>query len=184
MDIRIRHLQVEDDYKAVHEMLNSQTVINGTMRLPHASLAYTRQRLAAKEDAIMLVVTADEEVVGYAEMITYPHVPRHRHVGDINLIMVREGWQGKGIGRLLMTKLIELADQWLQITRLALTVWADNERAIQLYCQMGFEIEGTMPAYVFRAGRYVDAYMMGRLLPRRNCPDQQALQANWLKAVR
>lgn len=165
MNIHIRHLQPEDG-TAVHEMCSSQTVINGTMRLPYQSLAYTKTRIADAEGTVKLVALLEDEVVGYSELITYPNVPRHRHAGEINMIMVREGWQGRGIGRQLMGAMIDLAEQWLQITRLSLTVWADNENAIHLYQQIGFTIEGTMPAYVFRAGGYVDAHIMGRLSPK------------------
>jgi L-amino acid N-acyltransferase YncA len=41
----------------------------------------------------------------------------------------------------------------------------DNLDAIALYESFGFEIEGTMPAYVWRKGAYIDAHVMGRVLP-------------------
>ena len=166
MKLSIRHLQSED-MDAIHEMLGSWTVINGTMRLPYPSVTYTRKRLEPAEGVIQLVAIADDEVVGFSELITYPNVPRHRHAGEVNMIMVREGWQNQGVGRELMLAMIDLADQWLQLTRLSLIVWTDNERAVHLYQQMGFEIEGTMPEYAFRAGGYIDAYLMGRLSPNR-----------------
>ena len=166
MNISIRHLQPED-VNAVHEMCSSQTVINGTMRLPYQALDYTRRRVEPVDGIIRLVAVADEEVVGYSELITYPNVPRHRHAGEVNMIMVREGWQNQGVGRQLMEAMVDLADQWLQITRLSLIVWTDNHRAVHLYQEMGFEIEGTMPEYAFRAGTYIDAYQMGRLSPNR-----------------
>ena len=128
MNIQIRHLQPED-VTAVHQMCSSQTVIDGTMRLPYQSLAYTKERVAPANGTIKLVAVLDEEVVGYSELITYPNVARHRHVGEINMIMVREGWQGRGIGRQLMAAMIDLAEQWLQITRLGLIAWTDNKNA-------------------------------------------------------
>ncbi|WP_420629151.1 GNAT family N-acetyltransferase [Candidatus Leptofilum sp.] len=166
MTILIRHLQ-EEDATAVHEMCSKQSVINGTMRLPYQSFAYTKQRVAPVNGVVRLVAVADDRVVGYAELITYPNVPRHRHCGEVNMIMVHEDWQNHGIGRQLMAALLDLADQWLQLTRLSLIVWTDNDRAIHLYKQMGFQIEGTMPEYAFRAGRYIDAFQMGRLSPSR-----------------
>ena len=183
MSILIRHFQT-DDVTAVHEMCSSQTVINGTMRLPYQSLEYTRQRVEPKEGVIRLVaVTADDEVVGYSELITYPTVPRHRHVGEVNMIMVREGWQNQGIGRQLMHGMIDLADQWLQITRLGLIVWTDNERAIHLYQEMGFVVEGTMPHYAFGAGEFIDAHMMGRLRPSPQNKRQNVVEMKQLAFV-
>jgi putative acetyltransferase len=62
-----------------------------------------------------------------------------------------------------MTALLELADNWLNVIRLELTVFVDNERAIALYRKFGFEIEGTHRAYALRAGRYADTYAMARI---------------------
>ena len=62
-----------------------------------------------------------------------------------------------------MTALIDAADKWLDLRRIELTVFADNERAIRLYERFGFEREGIMRAYAFRDGRYADGVMMARL---------------------
>jgi putative acetyltransferase len=76
---------------------------------------------------------------------------------------VPSAWQGKGVGSALMSVLCGFADGWLNVIRLELTVYSDNERAIALYRQFGFEIEGTHCAYALRAGRYVDALAMARI---------------------
>lgn len=58
---------------------------------------------------------------------------------------------------------LELADNWLNLTRLELEVYTDNEAGIHLYERFGFEIEGTLRQHAFRDGRYVDSYTMARL---------------------
>jgi putative acetyltransferase len=58
---------------------------------------------------------------------------------------------------------IDLADKWLNLTRLELEVYADNEPAIRLYERFGFEREGVLRQHAFRDGRFVDAIVMGRL---------------------
>lgn len=78
---------------------------------------------------------------------------------------VHDEWQGKGIGTALMRAGVELADNWLNLMRLELEVYADNEPAIRLYRRHGFELEGTLRQYAFRDGRYVDSYLMARLRP-------------------
>ena len=55
------------------------------------------------------------------------------------------------------------ACRWLNLTRLELTVFTDNARAIALYKRCGFEIEGTLRQYAFRDGAFVDAYGMARV---------------------
>jgi putative acetyltransferase len=62
-----------------------------------------------------------------------------------------------------MKAAIELADKWLNLSRLELTVYTDNEPALRLYKKLGFEIEGTHRKYAFRDGAYVDAHAMARV---------------------
>ena len=58
---------------------------------------------------------------------------------------------------------VGLVDNWLAIRRLELTVYTDNDRAIRLYERFGFEREGIMRAYAFRAGGYADVIAMARV---------------------
>jgi putative acetyltransferase len=78
---------------------------------------------------------------------------------------VHDEWQGKGIGTALMLAAVDLSDNWLNLRRLELEVYTDNESAIRLYERFGFEREGTLRQHAFRNGRYVDAYLMARLRP-------------------
>jgi putative acetyltransferase len=59
--------------------------------------------------------------------------------------------------------MIELADKWLNLTRLELEVYTDNEPAIRLYKKFEFVIEGTHINFAYRDGHYVDAHFMARL---------------------
>lgn len=67
------------------------------------------------------------------------------------------------MGSRLLATAIELADNWLNIKRIELTVYVDNERAINLYRKFGFEVEGEAKAYAFRNGCFVDVYHMARI---------------------
>ena len=57
----------------------------------------------------------------------------------------------------------QLADRWLNLSRLELHVYIDNEPALRLYKKLGFEIEGTHKKYAFRDGAYVDSHSMARV---------------------
>ncbi|ANY77849.1 GNAT family acetyltransferase [Microvirga ossetica] len=80
--------------------------------------------------------------------------------GNISLVVEKDG---RGIGTRLLRELIEIADDWLNLRRIELTVYVDNARAIALYERHGFEIEGTHRDYAFRGGAFVDAYAMARV---------------------
>jgi putative acetyltransferase len=81
-------------------------------------------------------------------------------------IAIASGFQGRGLGRRMMARLLDWADNWGGVLRIELNVQADNERAIALYKSLGFAEEGRHRSYALRNGRYVDSLSMGRLHPQ------------------
>lgn len=162
--LKIRRAE-PDDYSAIYEIFSSPQVSARTLQVPYPSREQWRRRLAETDDSTYnLVAVVDGRVVGMLDVHTFPNRPRRRHVGTIGMC-VHDEWQGKGIGTALMRAGLELADKWLNLTRLELEVYMDNEPAIRLYERFGFEHEGTLRQHAFRDGRYVDSHMMGRLRP-------------------
>jgi putative acetyltransferase len=160
--LKIRRAEA-DDYEQVSEMFASAKVYEGTLQVPYPSRDYWRKRISENVDSVYrLVAIIDDRIVGMSDVTTFPNRPRRKHVGAIG-ICVHADWQGKGLGKELMRAIIDLADNWLNLTRLELEVYADNEAAIHLYERFGFEVEGTLRQHAFRDGRYVDSKMMGRL---------------------
>lgn len=153
----------EQDHRAIHEILSSPAIIEGTMRVPHAAARDTAERLAPRSGTMHLVADVDGRAVGVLELVTWPDEPRHRHVGEVNLVAVHPDWAGRGVGRALMEAALELADDWLDLRRLSLVVFVDNPIAYELYRRLGFVVEGTMVAYGFKRGTYIDAHLMARL---------------------
>ena len=151
-----------DDCDAIYEMFRSPKVYEGTLQVPYPSREQWRKRITDTEGCYNLVAVSGEHVIGMLTVNTFPNRPRRRHVGSI-AISVSEAWQGKGVGKALMQAGVDLADKWLNLTRLELEVYADNEAAIRLYERFGFEREGVLRQHAFRDGRYVDSIMMGRL---------------------
>ena len=101
------------------------------------------------------------EVVGHLALYPYPE-PRRRHSGHFGMA-VRDDWRRQGVGTKLMEAALDLADNWLGLTRLDLRVFAANEAALGLYRKFGFEVEGTHRRFALRAGEYADALVMARL---------------------
>lgn len=160
--LKIRRVEPED-YQSIYELYSHEKIVSGTLQLPYPSLANWRRRLAEPpEGAYILVAAMGERIVGMLGLETFPNRPRRAHAGAIG-IGVHDDWQGKGIGSALVRAGVEMADRWLNIKRLELEVYTDNEPAIRLYERYGFEREGLLRQYAFRDGRFVDAYMMARL---------------------
>lgn len=149
------------DAEALHAMYDGPTVMWGNVRAPYSSLAQTRQWIAREvSPALLIGAWVGETMVGQAEL--YPQKLRRAHVGEIG-ISVHDGWQGRGIGAHLMGQILGYADNWLGLRRLELHVFADNERAIALYCKFGFEVEARFRGAVLRARVLIDAFLMARL---------------------
>ena len=163
MDLTIRHAE-PDDYLALARIYNYPLAAGGTLQIPVQSAEVWKQRLSnvAPQDRI-LVAVADGEVVGNLGLHPQTNV-RRAHVAGIGMA-VRADWHGKGIGKTLLRSAVDLADNWLGLIRLELTVWADNAVAQRLYASEGFVVEGTHRAYALRHGRYTDAIAMARLHP-------------------
>jgi L-phenylalanine/L-methionine N-acetyltransferase len=158
-DILIRAMEPAD-LPDVTEAWNQPKAYAGTLRLPHTSLETRQQRHAARPGSTRLVAVIDGKAIGMIFMGR--EADRRAHVGSIGMA-VHDAYAGRGVGTALMAAVIDLADNWLQIKRLELGVYADNARAIALYERFGFEREGLYRAYAWRNGEYVDSLAMARL---------------------
>ena len=162
MSFTIRRAE-PSDYEAVRQVFAGPKAVWGTLQLPFSSVEQWRKLLAEPpEGYFSLVACVEHEVVGQLGLHTFPNRTRRRHVGQIGMA-VRDDWQGKGVGTALMEAAVDLADKWLNLTRLELEVYTDNALAIQLYKKFGFTVEGTLAQFAFRDGQYVDSYLMARL---------------------
>ncbi|HXC53714.1 MAG TPA: GNAT family N-acetyltransferase [Rhizomicrobium sp.] len=162
-EIQIRALEPED-LPALTEVYSQPRFIWGTLQLPHTSLDARRKRhQAAAPGQLQLVALIEARPVGSAGL--HPAENRRRaHCATIGM-GVHDAFAGRGVGRALLAALLEQSDRWLNYSRLELTVWSDNARAIALYEQAGFAREGLLRAYAFRDGAYADALTMARLKP-------------------
>ena len=162
MTITIRHIE-PNDYEAIQRIFTHPKAVWGTLQVPFPSAEQWRKRLAEPPEGLYgLVACVDDDVVGQLSIHTSPNRPRRRHVGQLGMA-VRDDQQGQGVGTALMQAAIDLADKWLNLTRLELEVFTDNVAAIRLYEKFDFTIEGTLVQFAFREGHYVDAYLMARL---------------------
>ncbi len=107
-----------------------------------------------------------EEVIGYAGLAVVGR--RGDYETSIHTIGVEPAWQGKGVGKELLTALLIRADELN--APVFLEVRTDNEVAITLYERTGFERVGLRKRYYQPSG--ADAYTMVR--PRAQARDEVA----------
>lgn len=160
MNILIRATELKDA-RDIHEIRIMDDVRDNILSTTGESIEKVEDFLRASiKDGLQFVAVVDNKVVGQIGMSIEKN-PRCAHIGAIGM-MVRSDYHGKGIGSKLLVKILELADDYLMLRRLELTVFTSNEAAINLYKKHGFVIEGTRKYGAVRKGSYADLYYMGR----------------------
>jgi RimJ/RimL family protein N-acetyltransferase len=111
-----------------------------------------------RDNCLMIAARLGEKIVG---LLTFEGGRRERlkHRGEFGLTVSKEYW-GMGIGKSLIEYMVETVKK-KGITRIGLQVRADNERAIKLYSNFGFEIEGRLERFMKIKEKYFDFLQMG-----------------------
>ncbi len=162
MTITIRAAEPAD-YEGILETMSQPLAQENTLQLPYASAEMWRKRLAeTSPEHKRLVALIDGKIVGNGGLHPVGPSVRQRHTMGIGMA-VHDAYHRRGVGSALLAALIDVAENWMQVTRLELTVYTENKGALALYQKHGFEIEGTLRRYSFRNGVYVDAHIMSRL---------------------
>lgn len=155
------------DAREINILRRMPGVAENIMSLPSETVIsnerFVAQQAESRDDHLFCAEVLDGEdkrVIGIAGLHVQKIV-RQRHSATLG-IMVHKEFQGRGIGAQLMHTLIDLADNWLILMRVDLTVYPDNESAIRLYEKFGFVREGIMKYAAIRAGQYSDVVRMAR----------------------
>lgn len=152
----------ESHIVGVTALYNDPAVTRQVLQMPFQSTEVWRKRLAAEDErAVKLVALHQGTVIGHMGLEQFSRV-RRSHAGSFGM-GVLPAWQGKGVGSKLLATALDIADNWMNLQRVELSVYADNEAAIGLYRKFGFETEGLFRDYAVRDGRLVDTLSMARL---------------------
>jgi len=162
MSFHIRRIEPQDA-AAMARLQSAPGVVRHTSQQPYQSAADWQQKLQELPAHCYWLVACgvDGDVMASAGLNILQQA-RCRHVADLFLV-VRDEWQGRGVGRSLMQALLDAADNWLGLIRLQLMAQQDNARAIALYERFGFQHEGVVRQDILQDGRYVDSVVMARL---------------------
>ncbi|MCW2924441.1 MAG: family acetyltransferase YhhY [Thermoleophilia bacterium] len=163
--VRIRAAEPED-IEAISATMDDPGVIGGTLQVPFTSVKQRRDHFNFGDPHVRFLVAVPvdgDEPIGNIGLHRNTR-PRRIHTAGLGM-SVRDSWQGRGVGSALMAAAVDVADNWWQVTRIHLEVFADNAPAIALYRKFGFEVEGTLRKDAFRDGELVDSLVMARLRP-------------------
>jgi len=155
----------ESHVEGVTALYNDPAVTRQVLQMPFQSAEIWRQRLMPEnERMVKLVALHQGAVIGHLGLEAFSRI-RRSHAGSLGM-SVAVAWQGKGVGSKLLATALDVADNWMNLHRVELSVYADNEAAIGLYRKFGFETEGLFRDYAVRDGQWVDTLSMARLRKR------------------
>ena len=129
-----------------------------------------RQWLAARSGRHPVIVAETDPpdhappapIIGWGSLNVFNARPAYRHVADFS-VYVERGWRGKGVGRALLERLIDLGRE-LGYHKLVLSAFPFNAAGVALYERMGFRTVGIYKEQGQLDGRWVDTIIMERLL--------------------
>lgn len=122
-----------------------------------------RQWLAARSPRHPVIVAeAAGQVVGWGSLNAFNPRKAYDSVADFS-VYVERGWRGKGVGRRLLARLIELGRD-LGYHKLVLSAFPWNAGGMALYQKLGFRTVGIYKEQGRLDGKWVDTIIMEKLL--------------------
>src|SRR5262245_25067703 len=110
----------------------------------------------------VIVAEADGQLAGWASLNAFNPRAAYDHVADFS-VYVDRAWRGKGVGSLLLPRLIDLA-RGIGFHKMVLSALARNDAGTALYGKFGFSRVGIYREMGVLDGQWVDVALMERIL--------------------
>ena len=120
------------------------------------------QRLGANQgnaESFVLGAFTDDLLVGMAGFARL-NSPKKQHKALIWGVYVKTEWRRRGIGRLLLSEIVERAKATPGVEQILLSVATEQTAARKLYESLGFEVYGREPRTLKISDHYVDEDLM------------------------
>jgi putative acetyltransferase len=153
----------DDDVDGIAALMALPGVVEDLLLAPLTPPEAVRKALLEPPRECAIVARSEGRVIGYASLAVQATV-RRRHAATL-VACVAPAWQRRGIGKALVTALVDWADHWAGLLRLELGVQDGNAAGLALARRFGFALEGTQRAAVLRQGSFVDQHLLARLHP-------------------
>jgi len=147
--------------KKLDEETQFMMLESGERKISIEEQTKTIKQILQRNNQMIFIAESETELVGYVSAFG-GDFKRNRHCAHI-IIGILQAFGSQGIGKKLFSELEQWAKQ-IGIHRLELTVMYHNERAINLYKKMGFEIECIKKDSLLVNEKYVDEFYMAKLL--------------------
>lgn len=155
----------EKDLEAILEIVN-YNILNTTSIYDYESRTLAQQKAIFEEKNKagfpLLVIEIDYEIAGFGTYGTFRFKEGYKFTVE-HSVYVSVNHQGKGLGKLLLAALIELAKKQKLHTMIAV-IDAENQSSVEFHKQFGFETVGIIKESAFKFDKWLDTVLMQLLL--------------------
>jgi RimJ/RimL family protein N-acetyltransferase len=116
--------------------------------------------LANHREKVFAIVKETGELIGSVGLHNLNWVERK---GELGILIGEKSCWGKGYGKEAILAILHIAFNRMNLHRVYLRVFENNERAIRLYEKCGFRREGLLREDHYYAGEYFNTLVMGIL---------------------
>jgi phosphinothricin acetyltransferase len=154
-----------EDAEAIRAIYNVEvTTSTVTFDLEPRTLEVQRDWLAARSGAHSAIVAElDGQVIGFASLSPWKDRPAYRTSVE-DSVYVHRAHQGTGVGRILLTRLVEVANE-SGFHAVFGRIVGGHEASIGLHKALGFEVVGTEREVGRKFGKWLDVVVVEKLLP-------------------
>jgi len=164
MEVQIRNYKTEDAAILVdiinYNILNSTSLYDYHPRTLENQIAIFEDKLNKGFPIIVAVV--ENQVVGFGYYSEFRFREAYRFTVE-HSVYVSNDFHGKGIGKLLMQRLIDLAKQQKLHTMIAV-IDSENQNSINFHEQFGFKTVAVLRETGFKFNRWLHSQLMQLLL--------------------
>lgn len=154
-----------EDIESITEIYNQGIEDRiATLEADTKSIAQMVAMFKARSERHKVIVIADNTgaIQGWASLNVFNARECYRGVADLSIYICRAA-RGKGLGKLLLVALVDMAKQ-VGFHKLVLSTMAHNFVGHKLYASVGFRKVGTYAKQGMLDGKWIDVTIMEKLL--------------------
>jgi len=160
---------VPEDYGAMYCWANDVAAarFDGTFRPANLTDVVHQCESAGKDPSrVMFAIRKRTEtaIIGYLHIQNISSVHRS---ADIGIRIGEEKNRGRGYGKEALAMALDYCWRHLNLNRVGLIVFRNNQRALSAYKAAGFRVEGRLKKFFFIDGTWVDVLLMAAFRPSR-----------------
>jgi L-amino acid N-acyltransferase len=156
---------IESDIPAILEIVNHAILFSTAIYDYEARTLEQQQNWFAEKQTAgypVIVAEIDGQIAGFGAYGSFRVKVAYQYTVE-HSVYVSEEFKGRGVGKLLLSELIQLAK--LQgLHAMIGCIDAENAGSIGFHEKFGFEITGTLREVGFKFGRWLDLVMMQLIL--------------------